>query len=150
MNLGSQLGAAAMLVVAMALFHGIGVVGITRLLKLEDEALRAHKLDLGAFSLLMLMTLCLFALHIAEIALFALFYMAVGALPAFEPALYFSASAYTTLGQPGPGFPVEWRLVGAFEGLVGFLLIGWSTAVFVTDMNKLLRAQAGTKDRGEG
>ena len=30
-------------------------------------------------------------------------------------------------------------LVGAIEGLVGFLLIGWSTAVFVTDMNKLLR-----------
>ena len=24
-------------------------------------------------------------------------------------------------------------------GLAGFLLIGWSTAVFVTDMNKLLR-----------
>ena len=37
------------------------------------------------------------------------------------------------------GFPVEWRLVGALEGLIGFLLIGWSTAFFVTDMNRLLR-----------
>ena len=146
MNLGSQLGAAAMLVVVMALVHGLGVVGITKLLRLEDEALRAHRLDVVAFSLLMLMTFCLFALHFFEIFLFALFYLAVGAIDRLEPALYFSAAAYTTLGPPGPGFVAEWRLVGAFEGLIGFLLIGWSTAVFVTDMNKLLRAEVGTKD----
>ena len=41
--------------------------------------------------------------------------------------------------QPGFAFPPQWRLVGAVEALAGFLLIGWSTAVFVTDMNKLLR-----------
>jgi hypothetical protein len=28
-----------------------------------------------------------------------------------------------------------------FEGLAGFLLIGWSAAVFVTDMEKVLRRQ---------
>jgi hypothetical protein len=27
------------------------------------------------------------------------------------------------------------------EGLAGFLLIGWSAAVFVTDMEKVLRGQ---------
>ncbi len=53
--------------------------------------------------------------------------------------MFFSASAYATLGQPEIGFPERWRLVGAMEGLVGFLMIGWSTGVFVNDMNKLLR-----------
>jgi hypothetical protein len=139
MQLGTQLVAAALLVVLMTLVHGLGVVGITKLLKLEDHALKAHTLDIGAFGLLTSMGLCLFALHAIEIALFAVFYMAVGALDAAEEALFFSASAYTTLGQPEVNFPDEWRLVGAIEGLVGFLLIGWSTAVFVTDMNKLLR-----------
>jgi hypothetical protein len=83
--------------------------------------------------------LLLFALHVTEIALFGLFYLAVGAVPDLEQALFYSASAYATLGHPAMNFPLEWRLVGALEGLAGFLLLGWSTAFFVTDMNKLLR-----------
>ena len=43
------------------------------------------------------------------------------------------------MGQSDLHFPEAWRLVGAIEGLIGFLLIGWSTAVFITDMNKVLR-----------
>lgn len=139
MSLGVQLLWSAALVVTMTLVHGIGIIGVTRLLGLEDKTLKAHRLDLGAFALLTSMALCLFALHAFEIALFGLFFLQVGALAGLEEALYFSASAYTTLGLADVDFPDRWRLVGASEGLVGFLLIGWSTAVFVTDMNKLLR-----------
>ena len=63
----------------------------------------------------------------------------VGAIRDFEEALFYSASAYATVGQSDVEFPQAWRLVGAIEGLIGFLLIGWSTAVFITDMNKVLR-----------
>lgn len=139
MQLGTQILAAYGLVILMTLVHAFGVVLITKLLKLEDSSLRAHQLDFGAFGLLISMALSLFALHTLEIGLFALFYLAVGAIHDLEQALYFSTSAYATLGHPDIAFPLEWRLVGAVEGLAGFLLIGWSTAVFVTDMNKLLR-----------
>jgi len=139
MQLATQIFAAYALVILMTLVHAIGVVLTTRLLKLEDESLRAHRLDLGAFTLLTSMALFLFALHTLEIGLFALFYLGVGAIGDLEQALYFSTSAYATLGHPDIAFPEHWRLVGAVEGLAGFLLIGWSTAVFVTDMNKLLR-----------
>lgn len=139
MQLGTQIVAAYALVILMTLVHAIGVILVTKLLKLEDESLRAHRLDLGAFGLLISMALGLFALHTLEIGLFASFYIAVGAIPDLEQALYFSTSAYATLGHPDMAFPAQWRLVGAVEGLAGFLLIGWSTAVFVTDMNKLLR-----------
>jgi hypothetical protein len=139
MHLGTQLLAAAFLIVLMTVVHGLGVIGVTKLLRLEDEALKAHRLDVRAFGILISMAICLFAIHVLEIALFAGFYLAVGAIRPLEEALYFSASAYSTLGHPDMTFPPEWRLVGALEGLVGFLLIGWSTAVFVTDMNKLLR-----------
>jgi len=139
MQLGTEILTAYLLVILMTLVHGLGVVLVTRLLKLEDSALRAHRLDLGAFGLLTSMALSLFALHTLEIGLFALFYLGVGAIQDLEQALYFSTSAYATLGHPDIAFPAEWRLVGAVEGLAGFLLIGWSTAVFVTDMNKLLR-----------
>lgn len=139
MQLGTQILAAYALVILMTLVHALGVVLVTKLLKLEDSTLRAHRLDFGAFGLLISMALGLFALHTLEIGLFALFYLGVGAIHDLEQALYFSTSAYATLGHPDVDFPARWRLVGAVEGLAGFLLIGWSTAVFVTDMNKLLR-----------
>ena len=139
MQLGTQIASAYALVILMTLVHAFGVVLITKLLKLDDESLRAHRLDIRAYGLLISMALSLFALHTLEIGLFALFYIGVGAIQDLEPALYFSTSAYATLGHPDIDFPDKWRLVGAVEGLAGFLLIGWSTAVFVTDMNKLLR-----------
>ena len=45
----------------------------------------------------------------------------------------------STLGSPDQLLPQQWRLLGAIEGLIGFLMLGWSTAFFVTDMNQLLR-----------
>jgi ascorbate-specific PTS system EIIC-type component UlaA len=35
-------------------------------------------------------------------------------------------------------FPEEWRLVGALEALVGFLLIGWSTAFMVQTLRRII------------
>ncbi len=139
MQLGTQILVAFLLVLLTVLIHGMGVVLVTRLLRLEDSTLRAHQLDYRAFGLLTSMALSLFVLHALEISLFALFYLQAGAVHTLEASLYFSASSYATLGHPDIDFPLEWRLLGAIEGLVGFLLIGWSTAVFVTDMNKLLR-----------
>ena len=139
MHLGTQLAAAGLLVIFMVFIHALGVVGTTKLLRLEGRNLKTQRLDASAFALLISMALCLFALHLAEIALFALFYFLVGAIPKFGEALFFSASSYATLGSPDAVIPDDWKLVGALEGLVGFLLIGWSTAVFVTDMNQLLR-----------
>ena len=138
-HLWLQLAASAGLVCLMALVHAVGVVGVTKLFGLDGHTLRAHRVDLSALALLVGVALSLFALHILEIGLFAAFYIAVGAIEQVEPALFFSASAYATLGQPEVAFPHNWRLVGAIEGLVGFLLIGWSTGVFIADMNKLLR-----------
>ena len=37
------------------------------------------------------------------------------------------------------GTPSANRGQSEIEGLIGFLLIGWSTGVFIADMNKLLR-----------
>ena len=139
MHLGTQILTAILLIVVMTLIHGLGVVLVTKLLKLEDAALRARRLDHRAFGLLISMALSLFALHAFEITLFGLVYLGVGALGTLEEALYVSASNYTTLGHSDLGFPFQWRVLGAIESLIGFLLIGWSTAVFVTDMNKLLR-----------
>lgn len=134
-----QLLACAGLAMGATLLHGVGVAGIAHALGLDRERPRVRRLHPRTIATLSAVALLLFALHLSEIALFALFYLAVGALADLEQALFFSASAYATLAQPETNFPVDWRLLGALEGLIGFLLIGWSTAFFVTDMNKLLR-----------
>jgi hypothetical protein len=139
MNLFGQLAASVGCVVVMTTVHGLGVLGVTKLLSLEDRKRQTHKVSVASFALLTSIGLCLFALHLFEIGLFAAFYLSVGAIRDFEEALFYSASAYATVGQSDVEFPQAWRLVGAIEGLIGFLLIGWSTAVFITDMNKVLR-----------
>jgi hypothetical protein len=145
-SLGLQLFWGLLLLVLIVSVHGAGIVGATRLLRLEDTTLRAHRVDVKAFGILIGIALILFALHLLEVIIFALFYMVVGAIRDFETALFFSISAFTTLGLPDVGLPNDWRIVAALEGLVGFLLIGWSTAVFITDMNKLLRESSAGVD----
>lgn len=137
--LAIQLVSAAALVLLMTLIHGGGVVAIARLLRLDAPPAIEARRPVRTAMILSEVALLLFLLHMVEVAVFAAFYLMVGAVDAVEEALFFSASAYSTLSQPAGDFPVEWRLLGSLEGLIGFLLIGWSTAFFVTDMNRLLR-----------
>lgn len=137
-SLGAQIGSAAVLIAVVIAIHAAGILATTRLLGLENRNLRGRSIDIRAFGTFVSIGLCLFVLHVLEIALFGGFYLWAGALPKLEPALYFSASVYTTIGASGQHFPDEWRLLSALEGLTGFLMIGWSTAVFVTNMRRAL------------
>jgi hypothetical protein len=136
MQLVVQLFTSATLIVAMTLVHASGVTLIGRSLVKGNGSPRLGRRSVALMSWL---ALSLFALHALEIVLFSLFYLAVGALRGVEEAIFFSAAAYTTLAQPDASFPLEWRVVGALEGLAGFLLIGWSTAVFVSEMDRLMK-----------
>lgn len=140
MGLAYQLLASTILIVLVILVHGTGVVVVTKLFKYECHELKGRKLAFREFRLMVPMALCLFGLHALEILLFALFYIAAGEIETIKDALYVSAAAYTTLGI-GEGVLPDWKLVGVFEGLAGFLLIGWSAAVFVTDMERILRGK---------
>ena len=136
-HLWLQLGTAAGLGLLMTVTHTLGLLGIARALRLKGRQLAPHAMDTRSVMLIGTLGLLLATLHIFEIVLFALLYLLVGAMGTFEDALYHSATAYSTLGMADGAFPREWRLVGAFEGLAGFVLIGWSTAFMVSTMNKL-------------
>lgn len=138
MSLLHQIAAAVLLIVIVIIVHGTGVVATTKLFRYEDRALKGLKLAAREFRLMVPMALCLFALHAIEILVFALFYLVAGESRTLEDALFLSGSAYTTIGI-GDRDVLKWRLIPVFEGLAGFLLIGWSAAVFVTDMERVLR-----------
>lgn len=137
-DLGLQLAVVAGFVLLMVLIHSAGLVGISRALHLHDERQIPSEFGLRASMLMGTYGLLLMTLHFLEIFIFGAFYWAVGAMHSLEEALYYSASCYATLGDAAANFPNEWRLVGALEALIGFVLIGWSTAFMVRTLRKII------------
>ncbi|MHA6289462.1 ion channel [Maricaulis sp. CAU 1757] len=79
----------------------------------------------------------LFLLHGVEMWIYAWAYYGLGEFPDMETALYYSVSTFTTLGQGDVVLQPPWRLVGALEAFVGFLMLGWSTAFLVALIGRM-------------
>ena len=84
-------------------------------------------------------------LHLAEIAVWALFYWWRKCLPDAESSFYFSGVTYTTLGYGDLLLPKEWRLVGPVEGLTGILMCGLSTGFFFAIVTKLFTSRSAAE-----
>jgi hypothetical protein len=135
-SLGIQLAISGGLVLLMSIIHSLGLVGITKVLHLSTSRLRRETVNPASIMMIGTLGLLIFAIHIIEIVIFAAFYLGIHAVRDLQDALVYSTSAYATLGL-AEHFPQNWRLIGALEGVVGFVLIGWSTAFMATTMNKL-------------
>lgn len=136
--LGKQLATAGSMMLVMTIVHALGLTGISKALNLRREHLKEMSFSIKSISLLSGMGLLLLGLHTLEIGIFAGLYLSIGAMQSVEEALYYSASAYATLGPTTDHFPADWRLMGAIEALIGFILIGWSTAFMVSKVNRLM------------
>lgn len=126
-NLLTELGLSTVIVCATVLIHLIGLDLLQLLTKLHLERF-ATWIHLDRIVVPVGIVLGLFVVHGLEIWLYALAYWKLGIMPDLENALYFSTSAYSTLGETGSVLPVAWRVVGVLEAVNGMLLIGWSTA----------------------
>jgi len=120
------------LVAATVVIHGGGLMLLSRWKKIDDadpnSVAPTDLLDLGHA---IITVLALFALHGAEIWLYAVFYSLADVMPDLYDALYFSTMTYSTLGFDDAGLDYEWRLIAAIESINGLLLVGWSTAYFI-------------------
>jgi voltage-gated potassium channel len=79
----------------------------------------------------------LMLIHAVEVWLYAGCYLALGALPDLETAIYFSTASFTTIGYGDIVLDRQWRLVGAIEGANGLLLFGWSTAFLFSVIGRM-------------
>ena len=132
-NLLIQFAVSSVMVVFCVVIHGLGLFGLNRAMRTETSIERLKRIDPlsprgTAFTLGVV--IAMLALHGIEIWLFALAYMALGAIPQLEPALYFSTISYSTVGYNDLHMAPDWRLLGAFESVLGIFLLGWSTAFF--------------------
>jgi hypothetical protein len=90
----------------------------------------------------------LMAAHTAEVIVWSLAYLMVGAIPAGAGLVYFSFVNYTTLGY-GDVIPVEdWKILGPMTAMNGVLLFGWSTAVIFEVLRRSMTRLSHVKASG--
>jgi hypothetical protein len=78
------------------------------------------------------------AVHLLQIALWAVALFLLEEFPTFENAFYCSAGNYTSLGSGSSGLSERWRLLGPLETINGLLVFGLSTAVMFAVMSRLV------------
>jgi hypothetical protein len=87
--------------------------------------------------LLVVTTGWLVLLHLAEILIWASFYLWWGCLPDAEASVYFSGVTYTTMGYGDLVLAKPWRELAVIEGLTGVLMCGLSTGVLFAVVNRI-------------
>lgn len=132
-SLFNQFWVSTLMVVLCVIIHGFGLFGLNRAVRTEAavERLRhINPLSPRGASFTISVVIAMLALHGLEIWLFAATYLVLGAIPNLESALYFSTISYSTVGYNDTHVAPQWRLLGAFESVLGIFLLGWSTAFF--------------------
>jgi Ion channel len=121
----------------MALCVAIHAAGVSwALQRLRRRPRQAPHFWVGT-RLFVMVAIWIVLLHLAEIAVWAVFYLWRDAMADLPSALYFSAVTYTTTGYGDVVLAEGWRLLGAVEALTGILMCGWSTGFFFAIVNRL-------------
>lgn len=122
----SNLIAAACLITLTVLVQTSGLILISYLLTRFARLFHPERLA-GKVITLTLAVFGIMAMMCTEITFWAIFYTYAGAFPDFVTSLYFSIVTFSTVGYGDVHPHRDWRLLAAFEGLIGFMIIGWST-----------------------
>jgi hypothetical protein len=136
----TQFAVSTLMVLLCVAIHGLGLFNLSRVMRSETalERLRhIRALSPRGAGFTLTIVLAMFMLHGLEIWAFALVYWLIGAVQGFEGALYFSTISYSTVGYNDTHILPEWRLLGAFESILGVFLLGWSTAFFFRMLGRI-------------
>ena len=131
----AELALSAILVILTVVFHAVGLASLSHILKVESRGearLHPNPLTAAGVGFTLALVLGLFVLHGVEIWFYGIVYLAIDAIEGLREALYFSTITYGAIGFSDVAMHEDWRLVAAIEGINGILLLGWSTAYFVT------------------
>ncbi len=135
-----ELALSTALVVTTAIFHGLGLLAIGRALRALDRGAtdaELNPLSLTGAAYTSAVVLGLLALAGIEIWFYAIVYLAIGATATLSASVYFSTITYAAIGFSDAPLAAPWRLVGAIEGINGVLLLGWSVAFLVAELQRI-------------
>lgn len=136
-NLGVQAVWSALTIMITTIVYGLVVAlgsFVLRPLIGSTESLTSF---LREFIIIVLFSTWLILGHAASIAIWAGLFLHKGLFEAWEPAVYFAAVAYTTLGFGDVLLADEWRLLSGAAAANGLLLFGLSSAVLFDVASRL-------------
>ena len=136
----AELLISTLMVTYTVIVHAVGLLALSRVLKVElreERALEIDPLSFRALAFTIVLVLGLFVIHGIEIWSYAFLYLLLDAVPDLREAVYFSTITYGAIGYDDAPMVEHWRLVSAIEGINGVLLLGWSTAFFVTVVQRI-------------
>lgn len=141
-----QIAVGSALVIATTLAHGAGTVVALRGL---SRVTRVHRTHIGRGLVISALVLVMFLVSIADALLWAYAYVQVGAISDPETAMYFSMVTFTTLGYGDVTLGPDWRLLASFEAANGIIMFGWTTALIVSYMQRMITTVHARHDRGD-
>ena len=121
-------GTVALQVVAQAVLL-TSVRFIDRRTRSATELRRTFWISLGA-------VLPLFFGHLAQVGLWAVVLIWLGALQTYDDAFYFSLVTFATLGYGDLVLAPGYRIFGALAATCGSLMLGWSTALIFAAISR--------------
>lgn len=139
-HFGANLGVSTLMIILTSTLHFIGLSIFTILLRADEwrQLKRGEHPFFNRYLLILFVVIGIFGLLTLEIWSYAaLFHFGFGAFKDFEEALYFSIQNFVALGYGDLFLPRDWRIVGAIEAVNGVVLLGWSTAFFITVVSRL-------------
>jgi Ion channel len=126
--------------------HAIVMAAVLWVARLADQRATSRQ-SLQLVAVMIATVSVLMAAHIAEVVVWSLAYMMVGAAPPGTDFIYFAFVNYTTLGY-GDVTPMErWQLLGPMTAMNGVLLFGWSTAVIFAVLRKTMVTSGTDEER---
>ena len=118
------------LIVATVVVHVLGLVlvraAIARAFASPTPDRAAHMMRFAA--VMGMAALLTTLLHLVQAGVWAVAYVAVGALPSMHEAMLYSLNAMTAYGHTSVYLTPHWQMLGALQALNGLMLFGLSTA----------------------
>jgi voltage-gated potassium channel len=136
-SFGTQIFIATAMVALTVVMHLLGLSVLIAASHRHSSGLQGDRSFALQIIMLVGVSFGLFILHGLEIWTYAALYYMVGAIHSFEDALYFSTATYATMSYGELTLSRSWRILGAIEGANGVILLGWSTAFFISIVGRI-------------
>lgn len=137
-NLLQQLGLGLLLLAFCALLQLVATTVVMTWIHSRRFERWSRQRSLQSIVGTLLALFILFFTALIQILLWALLYRMGGALDSIGEALYFSVVTFTSLGYGDVTVGPTWQLVAGCEALSGLLLVGWSTALLVVVLQRVV------------
>jgi len=136
------------MLVATTAIHGAVTYSLSRVIHSRRVTIWCSTSRERRFTVIVLGALLNAATLLLEIILWAWVYEYVGAIRGLGESLYFSGITFTTVGYGDITLPKCWKLLSVGEAVNGVLMAGWSTALLIFLVQRMMTMALGVTPDG--